>query len=212
MGKLSDFFKTKNTASSANLKSENYIVGLGNPGKQYAHTRHNAGFDVIAILAARHGIEVKTLKFKALCGSGMVAGKKVTLITPGTFMNESGISVKELIDFYKVSPEKLIVICDDIDLELSRVRVRKKGSAGTHNGMRSILYHIQTEDFPRVRVGIGKPRRQGALVGHVLTTYTEDEYRAAYEAYNRAADAVETILKEGVEAAQAAFNGASKES
>lgn len=205
---LADFFKSKNKNTSANLKSEFYVIGLGNPGNKYAHTRHNAGFDVVSILAERHGIAVEAMKFKASCGSGTIIGKKVTLMMPGTFMNESGQSVKELMDFYKISPEKVIVIYDDIDLELSRVRIRAKGSAGTHNGMRSIIYHIQTEDFPRVRVGIGRPKHPGGLVNHVLTTYTEDEYKQAYEAYKKAADAVETIIKDGVEAAQAAYNGA----
>lgn len=191
-----------------NLKSEYYVIGLGNPGKKYAHTRHNAGFDVVSILAERHGISMETLKFKASCGSGTIAGKKVMLMMPGTFMNESGQSVKELMDFYKISAKKVIVVYDDIDLELSRVRIRAKGSAGTHNGMRSIIYQIQTEDFPRVRVGIGKPKHLGGLINHVLTTYTEDEYKQAYEAYKKAADAVETIIKDGVEAAQGAYNGA----
>jgi PTH1 family peptidyl-tRNA hydrolase len=210
MGKLADLFKKKNTGASLNLKSDYYIIGLGNPGKKYAHTRHNAGYDVVGLLAERHGISIESLRFKALCGSGIIAGKKATLVLPGTFMNLSGECVKELADFYKVPPERLIVVYDDIDLDLSRVRVRKKGSAGTHNGMRSIIYQIQTDDFPRVRVGIGKPKHQGDLVNHVITTYTEDEYREAYAAYAKAADAVETILMDGVEAAQAAYNGAEK--
>ena len=208
MGKFSELFKKKNEGTSQNLKSEYYIIGLGNPGKKYAHTRHNAGYDVVELLAERHGIDVQTLKFKALCGSGTIAGKKATLVLPGTYMNLSGVCVKELMDFYKIPPEKIIVVYDDIDLDLARVRIRKKGSAGTHNGMRSIIYQIQTEDFPRVRVGIGRPKHEGDLVNHVITTYTDDEYKQAYEAYLKAADAVEMILKDGVEAAQAAYNGA----
>jgi PTH1 family peptidyl-tRNA hydrolase len=208
MGKIAELFKKRDTGGgSSNLKAEYYIIGLGNPGRQYAHTRHNAGFDVVEILAERHGIRLGVNRFKAICGGGEIAGKKATLVTPGTFMNESGQSVKDLVDFYKVPPEKLIVVYDDIDLELSRVRVRAKGSAGTHNGMRSIIYQIGTEDFPRVRVGIGRPKYSGDLKNHVLTTYTEDEYKTAYDAYVKAADAVEKLIKDGVEAAQAAYNG-----
>ena len=136
------------------------IAGLGNPGKQYAQTRHNVGFDTIDILADKYNISVDTKKHKALCGKGMIEGQKVVLAKPQTFMNLSGESVRELVDFYKIDPEEeLIVIYDDISLEPGQLRIRPKGSAGGHNGIKNIIAHLGTQVFKRVKVGVGeKPK------------------------------------------------------
>ena len=131
------------------------IVGLGNPGKKYENTRHNMGFLAVDVLAEKYDIKVNKIKFKSLVGEGRIAGEKVVLAKPQTYMNLSGEAVREIVDFYKIEPQQLIVIYDDIDIDTGAIRIRKKGSAGTHNGMRNILYQIRTEDFPRIRVGIG---------------------------------------------------------
>ena len=133
------------------------IVGLGNPGKQYENTRHNVGINVIDILAEEYGISVTKMKHKALIGEGRVGTEKVVLVKPVTYMNLSGESLAELYNFYKVDTSDIIVIYDDIDLDVGKIRIRKKGSGGTHNGMRSIVKCLGTTDFPRVRVGVSKP-------------------------------------------------------
>lgn len=139
------------------------IAGLGNPGKKYENTRHNMGFTAIDLLAEKFGIKVNKLRFKALTGEGRIAGQKVLLIKPQTYMNLSGESVRMALDYYKEPPENLIVIYDDIDIPTGSIRIRKKGSAGTHNGMRNILYQIQSEDFPRIRVGIGSGKKDDLI-------------------------------------------------
>jgi PTH1 family peptidyl-tRNA hydrolase len=179
-------------------------VGLGNPGSKYEHTRHNAGFDVVAILAERLGVSMRIHAYKARVGQGMLDGKRVLLAMPQTYMNNSGESVKELAQALRVRAEQLILVYDDVDLKTGTVRVKARGSAGTHNGMRSVIYHLQTDEFTRVRVGIGKP--DGDIVEHVLSGHSDKQ--AALETLQRAADAVETIIKDGVVEAQNRFNAA----
>ena len=133
------------------------IVGLGNPGAKYARTRHNVGFDVVEILAARNQIELNRTRCKAKVGEGRIGNVRVALAQPQTYMNLSGEAVTQLVNWYKVAPEELLVVYDDVDLPFGRVRIRPKGSAGTHNGMRNILYLLGRDDFPRLRVGIGRP-------------------------------------------------------
>lgn len=180
------------------------IVGLGNPGAKYAHTHHNAGFDVVDILSQKHGIALSKSKCKAKVGEGMLAGRRVALCQPQTFMNLSGESVVGLVNWYKPEINQLIVVYDDVDLPFGRLRVRSKGSAGTHNGMKSIIYLLGRDDFPRVRVGIGRPPEMWDLADYVLTGYnTPEERKIAFDAYMKAAEAVEAILGEGVEKAAA---------
>jgi PTH1 family peptidyl-tRNA hydrolase len=179
-------------------------VGLGNPGGKYAHTRHNAGFDVLSILAQRHGISVRMHAYQAVVGKGMIGDKKVLLAMPQTYMNNSGESVKEMAQALRVKAEQLILVYDDVDLKVGSVRVKARGSAGTHNGMKSVIYHLQTDEFARVRVGIGKP--EGDIIDHVLGEYADKQ--AAWDTLQRAADAVETIIKDGVIEAQNRFNAA----
>lgn len=200
-GRLFGAAKTRKK-SAANLKSDYYIVGLGNPGSKYERTRHNAGFDVVSILAQRLGISVRMHDYKARLGKGKIGDKDVLLVMPQTYMNNSGQSVKEMMRALGVSADKLIVVYDDMDLEMGTVRVKEQGSAGTHNGMKSIVFSLQTDEFVRVRVGIGKP--EGETVDYVLGEY--DDKQAAFDALKKAADAIETIVKDGVKEAQNGFN------
>ena len=182
------------------------IVGLGNPEEDYAKTRHNMGFNTINKLSEQYNIEVKQKKFKALYGTGMIENKKVILLKPQTFMNNSGESIKEIIDFYKAKPEELIVIYDDIDLDAGIVKIRKKGGAGTHNGMKSVVHCIQSEDFIRVRVGIGKPEHKGDLINYVIGAIPEEEVKILDEATTKAKEGVIEILKNGVDNAMNKIN------
>lgn len=149
------------------------IVGLGNPSKQYEGTRHNAGFMTLDVLADRYNIDISEKKHKALCGKGVIEGNKVVLLKPQTFMNLSGESVRAAADFYKVAPEEIIVIYDDISLEPGQLRVRKKGSAGGHNGMKNIIAHLGTQDFPRIRVGVGEKPAGMDLADYVLGRFSK---------------------------------------
>lgn len=179
------------------------IVGLGNPGSKYAHTRHNVGFDVVEVLSQRHNIPLTRTKCKATVGEGFIAGQKVILAQPETFMNLSGESVSPLMQFYKLDPSELLVIYDDIDLAEGRLRMREKGSAGTHNGMRNIVYQLGRDDFPRLRVGIGRPPEFMNLADYVLSGYHTPELRKKmFDAFNGAADAVEMLLRDGFPKAQ----------
>ena len=180
------------------------IAGLGNPGKKYENTRHNIGFITLDFLAERHDIKINKIKHKALVGEGRIAGQKVLLVKPQTYMNLSGESLREVMDYYKVDIEDMIVIYDDIDLDAGAVRIRKKGSAGTHNGMRSIVQHLGT-DFPRIRMGIGKDKR-GDLVDFVLGGFTKEDKEVLEPAVERAALAVEMYVDEGIEKAMNKYN------
>lgn len=182
------------------------IVGLGNPGKKYDGTRHNVGFDCIDMLAMQHQILVNKIKFKALIGEGVIEGHPVILVKPQTFMNLSGESVLKIMQFYKLSPENLIVVYDDVDTDFGKIRIRKKGSAGTHNGMRHIVYLLQRDDFPRVRIGIGKSDRI-PLHDFVLQRFNTADSKIAQESIQKAADAVASILKENIDQAMNHFNG-----
>lgn len=200
-GKLFGFVKIRRK-SAQNHISDYYVVGLGNPGSKYAHTRHNAGFDVVSILAERMGVSMRTYAYKARVGQGELGGKKVLLVMPQTYMNNSGESVREMAQALRVRADQLILVYDDVDLKAGTVRVKVRGSAGTHNGMRSVIYHLKTDEFARVRVGIGRP--DGDIVDYVLGEYADKQ--AALETLKRAADAVETIIKDGVLEAQNRFN------
>ena len=159
---------------------------------------------MLSILAQRYGISVRMHAYRAVVGKGMIGDKKVLLVMPQTYMNNSGESVKEKAQALRVKAEQLILVYDDVDLKVGTVRVNSRGSAGTHNGMKSVIYHLQTDEFVRVRVGIGKP--EGDIIDHVLGEYTDKQ--AAFDTLTRAADAVETIIKDGVIEAQNCFNAA----
>ena len=181
------------------------IIGLGNPGKRYENTRHNLGFITVDKIARENDINVNKIKHKALVGEGIISGHKVLLIKPQTYMNLSGESVREVFEYYKIEPEKLLVIYDDIDIPMGQLRIRKKGSAGTHNGMKSIIYQIQTDQFPRIRIGIGNDRKRG-LISHVIGGFKKEEKAAIEDAVIRAAKAVTDILDIGIEKAMSEYN------
>lgn len=186
------------------------IVGLGNPGAKYHRTHHNAGFDVLEILADALGIQITKPRCKAYVGEGLIGRERVALAKPQTYMNLSGESVVQLLNWYKVDMDHLIVVYDDVDLPLGTVRVRAKGSAGTHNGMRSIIYLTGRDDFPRVRVGIGRPPEKWDLADYVLSGYaTKEEREIAFAAYQKAAEAIQTLVKDGT-AKAASFANATK--
>ena len=181
------------------------IVGLGNPGRRYEHTRHNAGFDVIDILAARHGIPCVRTRCKATVGDGMIGGKRVMLAKPETYMNLSGESVVELLSMYKPEADEVLVVYDDIDLAEGVLRFREKGSAGTHNGMRNIVYLTGRDDIPRLRVGTGRPADGWDIKDYVLAGYETKELRETmFAAFNAAADAVEQYVINGADGARSA--------
>ncbi len=183
------------------------IVGLGNPGAKYAGTRHNAGFSVIDELAERHNIKVDTCKHKALIGKGVINGEKVILAMPQTFMNLSGESVRAIMDFYKLTVDDLIVVYDDIDLDVGKIRIREKGSAGGHNGMKNIILHSGSQDFVRVRVGVGKKPEHMDLADHVLSRFSREDLPFMRESRGKACDALEVILSDGAVAAMNRYNG-----
>ena len=182
------------------------IIGLGNPGKEYENTRHNVGFDVIDLLAKRMNVTFTNNKGNTKVAQCFISGKKVLLVKPQTYMNESGISVHAIMDYYNIPLENILVIYDDIDLLPGNLRIRKKGSAGTHNGMRSILAHVQNENFPRIRVGIGGRPSTYTLVDWVLGHYNKQEWEIALASYEQASDAVVEYVQNGIESAMQHFS------
>lgn len=182
------------------------IAGLGNPTKEYDKTRHNVGFSVIDTLADVYRIDVNEKKHKALCGRGVIEGQKVILLKPQTFMNLSGESIRAAADYYKIDPEDMIVIYDDISLEPGQLRIRLKGSAGGHNGIKNIIAHLGTQEFPRIKVGVGaKPPRMD-LADYVLSRFGGEEQKVMDEAFKEAAQAAVMMMTEGAERAMNHFN------
>ncbi|MCI6012997.1 MAG: aminoacyl-tRNA hydrolase [Firmicutes bacterium] len=181
------------------------IAGLGNPGKKYENTRHNMGFIAIDLLAEEYGIQVDKLKFKSLVGEGRIADQRVLLMKPQTYMNLSGEAIRDAVNFYKIDPQELIVIYDDIDIPAGTFRIRKKGSAGTHNGMRSVVYQLQTDQFPRIRVGIGTEKPVDLI--HFVTGGVSGEERKLLEgALEKSAKAAAAIVEKGIEKAMNEYN------
>ena len=182
------------------------IVGLVNPEEEYSKTRHNMWFNTINKISQQYNIEVKQNKFQALYGSGMIEKEKVILLKPQTYMNLSGNSVKEVVDFYKIEKEKILVIYDDMDIEPGKIKIRKKGSAGGHNGMKSIIQMIGTEEFPRIRVGIGRPIHKDDEINYVIGAIPEEDLKRLDEGIEKAQKAVEEILRNGVDSAMNKYN------
>lgn len=182
------------------------VVGLGNPERKYEGTRHNIGFETVEALARKNGISISKSKHKALIGEGIIKGNKVVLVKPQTYMNLSGESIREIVDWYKIDKSNLILVYDDIDLNPGELKIRPKGSAGTHNGMRSTIYHLQADNFPRVRVGIGKPNGTIDLADYVLGKFKNDELDIIGEAISNAVVAIEAIMVEGIDFSMNRFN------
>ena len=182
------------------------IVGLGNPTREYAGTRHNVGFSVIYNISDAYNIPVETKKHKALIGKGVIEGEKVVLAMPQTYMNLSGESVRELMDFYKCDLSDLIVIYDDISLDVGKLRIRAKGSAGGHNGIKNIIAHLGTQEFTRIKIGVGEKPAKMDLADYVLGHFTKEERELMDEASIHALKAVEIIISQSIEDAMNTFN------
>lgn len=182
------------------------VIGLGNPGLKYRGTRHNVGFDAIDALAKRNNISISKIKHKAIYGETNINGEKVLFIKPQTYMNNSGMTVLDVQKFYKIPIENIIVIYDDIDIDVGSLRIRKKGSGGSHNGMRSIIYHLQNDNFPRVRIGVGRPKNNEDLADYVLNKFSKDDRIVIDEIIDDVALSVEEIIKSGIDKAMNLYN------
>ena len=183
------------------------IAGLGNPTKEYDKTRHNVGFSVIDVLADRYRIDISEKKHKALCGRGVIEGQKVILVKPQTYMNLSGESIRGLVDYYKIDPEnELVVIYDDVSLDVGQLRIRKKGSAGGHNGIKNIIAHLGTQIFPRIKVGVGEKPKKYDLADYVLGHFSKGEKEQMEEGYHNAMRAVELMLTGRIDEAMNEYN------
>ena len=182
------------------------IVGLGNPGEKYTFTRHNAGFLAIDYISQKYNIDVKKIKHKAIIGEGTIAGEKVVLAKPQTFMNLSGESIKEIITWYKIPNENVIVIYDDISMPTGSVRIREKGSAGGHNGIKSIIQHLSSDVFPRLKIGINAKPDEYNLADYVLGKFTPDEQKILFETFWKVSDAVTEFISSDVKTAMNKYN------
>lgn len=197
------FFKKKEDMSGG---VEYLIVGLGNPDRKYENTRHNAGFMTVDTLAEQIGVRIDRIKYKSLCATGVIEDKKVLLMKPSTYMNNSGQAVVEAMNFYKVPPEKVIVIFDDISLDVGKMRIRRKGSDGGHNGIKNIIYLSGSDMFPRVKIGVGHKPEKWDLADWVLSNFTSDEAKTLQETAKKACTAVELIIGGSIDKAMNQFN------
>lgn len=180
------------------------IVGLGNPGKEYENTRHNIGFNAMDVISKKYKVELNRIKFKGVYGETFINGEKVILLKPSTYMNLSGESIRAVMDFYKISDENVLVIYDDISLEVGRLRIRDKGSAGGHNGIKSMISHMGTQEFARIKIGVGQPK--GDLVNHVLGSFAKDEREILDKVLETVVIAAEVIINEDVKEAMNKYN------
>lgn len=182
------------------------IVGLGNPEPQYSKTRHNMGFDAINIIAKKYNIEFNKKDFDGIYGMGEINNEKVILLKPQTYMNESGKSIIKAKNFFKIETKNIIVIYDDIDIEEGVLKLRKKGGAGTHNGMKSVIQELNSTEFPHVRIGTGEPVFKELLMSYVIQKLTDKEYKKLVPAIEKAAEAVPCIIEQGIESAMNIYN------
>ncbi|MCI7766423.1 MAG: aminoacyl-tRNA hydrolase [Oscillospiraceae bacterium] len=197
----------KNKAPEPSGPVEYIIAGLGNPGAEYENTRHNAGFMTVDTLAEKHGFEIKRLKFKSLTADVSIAGKRCLVMKPSTFMNKSGEAIVEAMNFYKIPIENVIICYDDISLEPGKIRIRRKGSDGGHNGIKSIIYLTGSQDFPRVKIGVGqKPTKEYDLASWVLGNFPSEDIPKLHEATDNACAALEHIVKGDIDKAMNLFN------
>lgn len=183
------------------------IAGLGNPGEKYVTTRHNCGFLALDYISQKHNIDVKTLKHKSLIGEGRIGTEKVILIKPQTFMNLSGEAVGAAASWYKIPPENIIIIYDDISLPVGTIRIRTKGSAGGHNGIKSVISHLNTDEFPRFKIGVGDKPTDSDLVDHVLGKIPKQQQELMFKTFEKVCEGVEEYIKNGYESAMNKYNG-----
>ncbi len=184
------------------------VAGLGNPDKKYEGTRHNIGFETIDLLVHNLGIKLNKIKHKAVLGDCSICGEKVIIAKPQTYMNLSGESIRDIVNFYKIPVENVIIVCDDINLETGRIRIRPKGSDGGHNGLKSIIYQLNSDEFVRIRMGVGAPKNENYdLADYVLGKFSKQEIEILTPTANKAVDAIECIIKSGVSQAMNLYNG-----
>lgn len=196
------FFKKKEPLGSA----EFIIAGLGNPDRKYENTRHNAGFMTIDMLSEQLDVRVDRIKYKSLCATAVIGSSKVLLMKPSTYMNNSGLAVKEAMSFFRIPPEKTIIILDDISLDVGKLRIRRKGSDGGHNGMKNIIYLSGSDQFPRIKIGVGKKPEQWDLADWVLSNFTATEHKQLDEAISNACEAVKLIVAGQTDKAMNLYN------
>ena len=203
------FFRKKPAAAPVFAgKPEFIIAGLGNPGKEYEYSRHNAGFLCLDILCNKYGLKTDRLKYRALTCAALIEGKPCLVMRPQTFMNNSGEAIKAAADFYKIPPEKIIVIYDDISLPTGTLRIRRKGSAGGHNGIKSIIWHLNSDEFPRLKLGVGERSDPDEdLKDHVLGKFSKADLETMRKTMERAVDAIPLILNDDIEGAMSQYNG-----
>ena len=203
------FFRKKTAPSpSFSRKPEFIIAGLGNPGKEYEYSRHNAGFLCLDILCNRYGVKTDKVKYRSLVGGAEIEGKPCLLMRPQTFMNNSGEAIKAAADFYKIPPEHIIVIYDDISLSLGTLRIRRKGSAGGHNGIKSIIWQLGSDEFPRLKLGVGERSDPDSdLKDHVLGKISKPDLETMRKTMERAVDAIPDILNGDIDGAMSRYNG-----
>lgn len=182
------------------------IVGLGNPEPEYSMTRHNMGFDVINKIAKKYEIDISRSKFNGLYGSGVINNEKIILLKPQTYMNLSGQCIKPFIDFYKIPLENVLVIYDDMDVEIENIKIRKKGGPGTHNGAKSVVHELVSEDFPRIKVGVGKPIDEYDAIDYVIGKLDEEQYKKLEVGINRASEAAIYYIEHGIDNTMNKFN------
>ena len=182
------------------------IVGLGNPEEEYNHTRHNMGFHVINQLAQKYDIRMNRKKFEGIYGDGKIGDEKVILLKPQTYMNASGKSIIQFMHFYKLQPENVIVVYDDMDVEPGKIKIRKKGGPGSHNGMKSVIHEIQSQEVPRIRVGIGRPEEQNQMIEYVIGEITSEEEKKLEEGVEKPREAIGDILEIGIDKAMNQYN------
>ena len=183
------------------------IVGLGNPGKKYEFTRHNAGFLCLDFFAQEKGVKIDRLRFKALLGEVRLSGRRCLLMKPQTFMNLSGEAVRDAAAFYKIPPERILVLCDDISLDPGRLRIRRKGTDGGHNGLKNIIYHLNADTFPRIKIGVGaKPHPDYDLADWVTSPFSKDELKTLQGVAGRCCEAIELIVQDNIDEAMSRCN------
>lgn len=207
MSVLKNLFKNNIGSSRTGLSPEYIVVGLGNPGKQYQMTRHNVGFLFMDYVAQEYNISINKLKYKALCGDSVVFEHRVLFLKPQTYMNLSGESVAEAARYYKIPTENILVIYDDVSLDLGKIRIRRKGTDGGHNGIKSIISHLGTDVFPRIKIGVGKkPHPDYNLADWVLSAFSKEEQELLFPAIKTSNSAMQTILTQGIDPAMNLYN------
>ena len=208
MANIFDLFKQIETQKPQNTEPISYIVaGLGNPDAKYRNTRHNAGFLALEYLSQKNGFKIDRSKFKSLCADASFGGKRCLFMLPQTYMNNSGEAIKEAADFYKIPPENILVLYDDISLDVGVMRIRRKGSDGGHNGIKSIIYHLSSNNFPRIKIGIGKkPHPEMDLADWVLGNFTEPDKEKLFELFADCTDAAQLIVQGKIDQAMNKFS------